>query len=145
MRQKWAWASHGVVLVAVMFSTAAFADVVILKSGYVAEGVITDKTDAYLAMVPSDRNGAKTYYLADRIDKVNGKSYRQFRLAKNALVTQKFRCQKGQKYPVVTLTLKSGRVVTGQLVNRDSRYFRILVQDQDRAEEFLLEDIARAE
>ena len=128
-----------------ILSAGAFADTVILQSGHIVEGTVTDKTEAYLAIIPANGNGMKTYYLAERVSQVNGKDFRRFRLSKNALLAQKFHREKGQKNPVVSLTLKDGRTVKGELVDRNDQYFRLIIDGTDRPEEFLLEDIVKAE
>jgi hypothetical protein len=130
---------------AIIFSASALADTVVLKSGNIVEGAVTGKTDIYLAILPADSNGVKTYYLAETVDKVNGQLFRKFRLPKDKIPGQKFRRQKGQKYSVVSLTLKDGRTVKGQLVERTDEFFRVIPEGSGLAEEFLIETIAQAE
>ncbi|NTV28964.1 MAG: hypothetical protein HGA80_02665 [Candidatus Omnitrophica bacterium] len=128
-----------------ILSASASADTVILKNGNLITGEVTDKNANYLSIITADSQGVKTYYLADKVDKVNGETYGHFRMQKNRLVSRKFVAARGKKHPVVSLVLKDGRTVKGELLDRNEQYFRIMLDGTDRTEEFLLENIAKAE
>ncbi len=134
------------VLASVFFlSGEVFADTVLLKNGNVIEGEVTDKNNNYLVIITPGSNGVKTYYLADRVDRVNGELFSHFQVQKNKLSSQKFQDKRGQKDPIVSLTLKDGRVIKGKLVDRNEQYFRLIQDGSEKAEEFLIENIVKAE
>ena len=124
-----------------LISLTAMADSVTMHSGKVIEGNITEKTDTYLK-IETSQNKAGIYCLAENIDSVNGRKFRQYRMARNKLLTQKVRRQQGRRYPFVTITLKDGREFSGELILRNAQYFRILPSGEENYQEILTSEIA---
>lgn len=118
---------------------SVLADTVLLKDGRVIEGQVVDKRDVWLVMIPQDANGMKMFYKSEDISKVNGRKFSAFRLPRTAAL----KIPSGQ--PVIVVTLKDGRTVKGKLVERNGQFLRLTPEGSGRYQEFLVEDIVKAE
>ncbi|MBF0619596.1 MAG: hypothetical protein HQL19_05460 [Candidatus Omnitrophica bacterium] len=114
-------------------------DSILLKSGQVEQGRIIKKTEEYALLdVPGK---AAAYFLLSDIDTINGRAPQGFVVRPSSPAYMKRPHLKRGEKDILTVILKNGQEVRGEVLARDPRFLRLMLLDAHYVTEILAEDI----